>query len=62
MQSQPGRRPARFGFRGLRPLFHYESIRVMGVVRPDGGHDLFTVNGEGAVGMQASVHRDDARW
>jgi 3-methylfumaryl-CoA hydratase len=55
-RHNPGRRPARFSFRGLRPLFHFESLRLQGRPRPDGGHDLYTVNGDGYVAMQASIH------
>ena len=48
-RHNPGRRPARFSFRGLRPLFHFETLRLQGRPRPDGGHDLFTVTGDGHV-------------
>jgi 3-methylfumaryl-CoA hydratase len=52
----PGRRPARFTFRGLRPLFDFEAITLNGKARQDGGLDLFTANGEGHVGTQATIH------
>jgi 3-methylfumaryl-CoA hydratase len=55
-RRHPGRRPASFTFRGVRPLFHFESARLVGRADPAGGHDLFTVNGDGAVTMQATVH------
>jgi 3-methylfumaryl-CoA hydratase len=54
-RNQPDRRPARFSFRGLRPLFHFEQVRLLGRERADDGHDLWTVNGDGHVAMQASV-------
>ena len=54
--GNPGRRPASFTFRDVRPLFHFESARLAGRADPAGGHDLFTVNGDGAVTMQATVH------
>lgn len=50
-----GRRAARFSFRGVRPLFDFESCRVMGFQRPDGHHDVCIVNGEGLVTMQSTV-------
>ena len=59
-RHNPGRRPARFSFRGVRPLFHFETLRLQGRPRPDGGHDLFTVTGDGHVCMQASIHWSDA--
>jgi 3-methylfumaryl-CoA hydratase len=52
----PGRRPARFTFRGLRPLFDFEAITLNGKARQDGGLDLFTANGDGHVATQAAIH------
>lgn len=54
--TAPGRTPARFSFRGLRPLFDFDRISLNGRRREDGGLDLFTANGEGAIGMQAELH------
>ena len=54
-RRHPGKQPARFTFRGLRPLFDFDSVSLNGAPRSDGGLDLFTANGEGAVGMQASL-------
>lgn len=51
----PERTPAAFSFRGLRPLFDFEAISVSGRERGKDGVDLFTANGEGAVGMQATL-------
>jgi len=59
-RHHPCRRPARFTFRGVRPLFHFETVRIMGRPGPDGGHDLFAANGDGAVTMQAAVHWRDS--
>lgn len=50
-----GRAPARFEFRGLRPLFDFDSVSVGGAARPDGGLDLFTASGEDAMGARASL-------
>lgn len=54
--TAPGRMPARFSFRGLRPLFDFDRISLNGRRREDAGLDLFTANGEGAIGMQAELH------
>ena len=48
--AKAGRDPAWFRFRGVRPAFHTDALRLEGT---DGG--LCTVNGEGQVCMQASV-------
>jgi 3-methylfumaryl-CoA hydratase len=54
--TAPGRMPTRFSFRGLRPLFDFDRISLNGRRREDGGLDLFTTNGDGAIGMQAELH------
>ncbi|MQX35887.1 FAS1-like dehydratase domain-containing protein [Roseospira navarrensis] len=51
----PDRHPATFSFRGMRPLFDFDTVARHGYTREDGGHDLMTVNGEGAIGMTARV-------
>jgi 3-methylfumaryl-CoA hydratase len=51
----PGRRPAQFDFRGLRPLFDFDTVSVCGRETPAGAADLYTANGEGAAGMQAQM-------
>jgi len=50
----PERRPASFAFRGVRPLFDFDSVTVNGKPRDDGGVDLFTA-ADGAIGMQATL-------
>jgi len=55
-RRHPDRRPARFSFRGVRPLFDFDAISLNGAPREDGGLDLFTANGEDAIGMQAALH------
>ena len=52
----PGRIPARFDFRGVRPLFDFDAAALCGRAREDGGMDVFTANGEGSVCMQATMH------
>jgi len=51
----PGKTPERYEFRGMRPLFDFDSVSLNGVARNDGGVDLFSTNGDGAVGMKAIV-------
>ncbi len=46
----PGRTPARFAFRAIRPLFAHDAIGVHGK-----GPELFTANGDGAIGMRAEI-------
>ena len=54
-RQAPGRTPATFSFRGMRPLFDFDSVTRHGYARDDGGHDLMTVNGDGAMGMSATI-------
>ena len=44
-----------FTFRGMRPLFDTDQVTLNGANGANGGIDLFTANGEGAVGMKASL-------
>lgn len=53
---QPGKRPAGYTFRGLRPLFDFDAVSVCGRTNEGGGLDLFTATGDGAAGMQASLN------
>lgn len=49
--------PASFEFRAVRPLFDFDTMRVCGSARDDGGVDLYTANADGHVSM-----RGVARW
>ena len=51
----PERSPARFEFRGVRPMFDDGPLTLAGRPNGEDGIDLFTANHEGAVGMQASL-------
>ena len=51
----PGKQPASYTFRGLRPLFDFDAVSVCGRTTAEGGMDLFTKHGDGAAGMQASL-------
>jgi 3-methylfumaryl-CoA hydratase len=51
----PERTPAAFAFRGVRPLFDSDAVSLNGRARDADALELFTANGEGAVGMQATL-------
>ncbi len=51
----PERTPAAFAFRGLHPLFDVDAVTVNGRARGVDGLDLFTANGRGTVGLQATL-------
>ncbi len=51
----PDRRAATFQFRGLRPLFDFDTVSLHGAPNADGGLDLFTANADGAIGMKATL-------
>ena len=56
LRRAPGREPAAFAFRGMRPLFDFDAVSVNGRSREGAdGLDLYVANGEGAVGMQATL-------
>jgi 3-methylfumaryl-CoA hydratase len=46
--------PARFAFRGVRPLFHFDGLRLMGEAVP-GGVRLSTATDAGLTCMQAEA-------
>jgi len=51
----PARRPARFSFRAVRPLFHFDAVQVSGRPEADGATEVCTSNRDGHVGMRATV-------
>ncbi len=51
----PGKKPASFDFRAIRPLFDFDRISVCGQSDPEGGHKIYTANADNAIGMQASI-------
>jgi 3-methylfumaryl-CoA hydratase len=58
-RNRPERVPARFEFRGVRPLFHFEQPELLG--RPaEGGDELVVANGTGATTMQAAIQWREA--
>lgn len=54
-RNAPDRTPARFEFRGLRPVFDSDVLTLNGRPREGDGMDLFTADGDGTVGMRASL-------
>jgi len=47
--------PARFRFRGVRPLFHFDAVRLVGWPLADDGQALATVIEGGVTCMQAQI-------
>jgi 3-methylfumaryl-CoA hydratase len=54
-KHNPGKKPASFSFRGLRPVFESDEVSICGKANSDGGHDLFTANTDHNIGMQARI-------
>jgi 3-methylfumaryl-CoA hydratase len=55
IRHRGGALPARFRFRGVRPLFHDDSVALCGWPEVDGSQALAVVGGGGAVTMQADI-------
>lgn len=54
-QHHPGRKPASYSFKAVRPIFEADGLYLCGKSRPDGSLDLFTANAEGNIGMQSHI-------
>jgi 3-methylfumaryl-CoA hydratase len=54
-RQRDGAVPKSYSFRGVRPLFHFEPLEVVGTAVEDGAQQLATVNGDGHACMQATV-------
>ena len=54
-RHQGGAVPKAYSFRGVRPLFHFEKVEVVGTAVEAGEQHLATVNGDGHACMQARV-------
>ncbi len=54
-RHRPGARAATFAFRGVRPVFHTDTLRLVGAEPEGDAQDLCAVTGEGFVSMQARV-------
>jgi 3-methylfumaryl-CoA hydratase len=54
-QKNPGKKPASFKFRAMRPLFDFDAVSLAGQIKPDGSTDVYTADTEGNIAMQATV-------
>jgi len=54
-RNNPGQKPASYHFRAMRPLFDFDRVSVCGRPNPNGGHDLYTANGDNDIAMQATI-------
>lgn len=54
-KNNPGKKPARYEYRAVRPLFDFDKARIGGRSRTDGGHDLYMINTDNDITMQAAV-------
>jgi 3-methylfumaryl-CoA hydratase len=54
-QKNPGKKPASFKFRAVRPLFDFDTVYLCGQTKPDGSTDLYTANTDSDIAMQATV-------
>lgn len=53
--ATPGRTPAKFSFRGVRPLFHTDILHIAGHPGDNGATSVLAVNGDGLITMQGRV-------
>jgi len=51
----PGKKPASFSFRAVRPIFEFDKVYICGKSNPDGSHDIYTANTDSNIGMQAAI-------
>jgi 3-methylfumaryl-CoA hydratase len=51
----PGKKPASFNFKAVRPLFEFDKIQICGKSNADGSHDVYTANTDSNIGMQATI-------
>ena len=50
-----GAKPARYSYRGVRPLFHTDRLELLGLAEDQGTLTLCTANAEGLQCMQAQL-------
>jgi len=55
IRHRGGAMPATFRFRGVRPLFHTDTVTLTGWPEADGSQALAVVTGEGVMTMQADI-------
>lgn len=51
----PGKKPASFNFKAVRPIFDFDKVHICGKCSPDGSHDIYTANTDSNIGMQATI-------
>ena len=51
----PGKKPASFNFKAVRPIFEFDKVHICGKCSPDGSHDIYTANTDSNIGMQATI-------
>lgn len=54
-KNNPGRKPAYYEYRAVRPLFDFDKLHLGGQPGAEGGHDLYAINTDGNITMQATV-------
>lgn len=54
-RHKAGAQPTQFKFRGVRPLFHFNTLTLMAQAETDGTQTLCTATEDGVVCMQAAV-------
>lgn len=54
-QKNPGKKPASFKFRAMRPLFDFDTVYLSGQNSLDNGTQVYTADTESNIAMQASV-------
>jgi 3-methylfumaryl-CoA hydratase len=54
-KRNPDKKPARYEFRAVRPLFAFDQLRLGGRPNAEGGHDLYAINTDNNMTMQATV-------
>lgn len=54
-----GRRPDRFSFRGVHPMFHDSDMHLRAVKTQAGGLEMCTVAADGHIGMKATAEWED---
>lgn len=54
-KRNPGKKPAVYAFRSVRPLFDFDQVHLGGHRKEDGSESLYTMNTDGDIGMQATL-------
>lgn len=54
-RQHPGRQPAHYQYRAVRPLFVFDKAVIGGKPNAEGGHELCMINTDGHMTMQATV-------